>query len=43
VADFEEISAHEKCIKQFVLSARRNVKFHSSQQKASLFTAKNVI
>ena len=33
----------EKCIKQLVLSAAKNVKYHSSQQKASLFTAENVI
>ena len=38
----EEISAdQDKCIKQLALSADRNAKFLSSQQKASLSTAKN--
>jgi hypothetical protein len=36
-----ETSALEKCTKQFVLNARKNVKFLSSQQKASQFIAKN--
>jgi hypothetical protein len=29
------IEVREKCTKPFVLSAVKNVKFHSSQQKAS--------
>jgi hypothetical protein len=33
--------AQEKCIKQFALNASKNVKFHSSQQKASQFIAEN--
>jgi len=43
VEDFEEISGHEKCIKQLVLNAVKNVKFHSNHQKASQFTAKTAI
>ncbi len=39
----EEISALGRCIKQLVLSAGRNVKFHSSQQKASQFIAGTAI
>jgi hypothetical protein len=39
----EEVSDHEKCIRQFVPNVVRNVKFLSSQQKASQFIAKNVI
>jgi len=39
----EEILDPRKGIKQFAPNAGRNVKFHSSQQKASRFTAKNVI
>jgi hypothetical protein len=42
-AALEEILDQKKCIKQFVLNATRNVKYHSSLQKASLFTAKNVL
>jgi hypothetical protein len=33
----------EKCIKQLVLNAAKNVKFHSNPEKASQFTAENVI
>lgn len=33
----------DKCIKQFVLSAARNAKYHSRQQKANPFIAKNAI
>jgi hypothetical protein len=36
------IAGQEKCIKQFALNASKNAKFHSSQQKASQFIAKNV-
>ena len=32
---------HEKCIKQFVPNARRNAKFHSSQEETSHFIAEN--
>ena len=39
----EEILDQKRCIKQFALNADRNAKFLSSQQKASRFTAKNVI
>jgi len=31
----------EKCIRQFVLSVSRNVKFHSNLTKADLYTAEN--
>ena len=41
--DSEEISGHVKCTKQLALTVERNAKFHSSLQKASLFTAKNAI
>jgi len=34
---------HGKCIRQFVLNARRNAQFLSSLQKESLFTAKTAI
>lgn len=37
------IEDHEKCIKQSVPTAAKNVKFHSSQQKVNLFIAKNVL
>lgn len=37
----EEISDHEKCIKQFALNVDKNAKFHSNPQKVSLFFAKN--
>jgi hypothetical protein len=33
----------EKCTKQPAQNAVKNAKFHSSQQKADLFTAENVI
>ena len=33
----------ERCIKQPALNAAKNVKFHSSQRKADLFFAENVI
>ena len=39
-ADSEEISDHEKCIKQFAQNAAKNAKFHSSLLKVSLFIAK---
>jgi hypothetical protein len=42
-ADSGEILVHAKCIRQFALSAERNAKFHSSQQKASQFIAENVM
>jgi len=32
----------EKCIRQFVLSVNRNVKFRSNLMQADLSTAKNV-
>ena len=32
----------EQCIRQFVLSVKRNVKFRSNLMKADLSTAKNV-
>jgi hypothetical protein len=38
----EETSAHAKCTKQFVPNVVKNVKYHSSQQKESLFIAKTV-
>jgi hypothetical protein len=37
----EEVSNQDKCTRQNVLSAVKIVKFHSSQQKESLFTAEN--
>ena len=40
-ADFNEISAHEKCTKQLVQNVAVNVMFHLSQQKASQFIAKS--
>ena len=43
VVDSEEILDHEKCIKQLALSAEKNAKFLSSQQKVSQFIAENVI
>jgi len=33
----------EKCIKQFVLNVRKNVKYRSNLQKASQFIAKIVL
>ncbi len=33
----------ERCIKQFALNVSKNVKYHSNLQKASQFTAKNVL
>ena len=33
----------ERCIKRLALNAAKNVKFHSNQEKASQFTAENVI
>jgi len=42
MADLEGISAQEKCTKQLAQSAATNVKYHSSQQKASQFTAGTV-
>jgi hypothetical protein len=37
------IEAQEKCIKPFVLSVERNVKFLLSQQKASLYFVESVL
>ena len=37
-----EVEDQEKCIRQFVLSVKRNVKYHSNLTKADLSTAKNV-
>ena len=42
-ADLGAISGHEKCTKQFAQNAERNVKFHSNQQRASLFFAGNAL
>jgi hypothetical protein len=42
-ADSREILGREQCIKQLALSADRNAKFLSSQQKASQFIAKNAM
>ena len=39
-ADLGQVSARERCIRQPVLSAERNAKFHSSQQKASQYSAR---
>jgi len=39
----EEIPGLEKCIRLFVPSAAKNVKFLSSRQKASQFTAENAM
>jgi hypothetical protein len=38
-----EVLGREKCIRQLALSAVRNAKFLSSQWKASLFFARNVM
>jgi len=38
-----EITDHEKCIRQLVLSVAESVKFHSSPQKVDQFIAKNAI
>jgi hypothetical protein len=38
-----EILVREKCTKQYALSAARNAKFLSSQQKAGLYFAKSAI
>lgn len=35
------VTDHEKCIKQFVLTAVENVKFHSNLQKDGQFIAEN--
>ena len=43
-ADLDAVSAdHEKCTKQFAQNVERNVKFHSNQQRASLFFAGNAL
>jgi hypothetical protein len=42
-ADSREILGREQCIKQLALSADRNAKFLSSQQKVSQSFAENVI
>jgi hypothetical protein len=44
-ADSEEASTMdlERCIRQFVLTVSKNVKYHSSQQKVNQFIANNVI
>lgn len=39
----EETLDREKCIKQPVLTAERNVKYHSNQWKAGQFIAKTVM
>lgn len=39
----EEIETQKKCTKQFVLIAKTNVKFRSSQQKIDLFTVGTVL
>ena len=39
----EMTGAQGKCIKQFVLIAKMNVKFHLSRQEKDLFTAKTVL
>ena len=39
--DSEGISDREKCIRQLAQSAAKNVKYHSSQSKASQFIAGN--
>ena len=41
--DQEEILDLERCTRLSVLNVRRNVKFHSSLQKESQFTAENVM
>ena len=43
IVDLEAVHSQEKCIKQFVMNARRNVKFHSNLLKANPFTARIVI
>jgi hypothetical protein len=40
VADSEKVLNREKCIKQFVLNARKNAKCLSNQQKANQYIAK---
>jgi hypothetical protein len=42
-AILEEILGREKCTKQLALNVAKNVKFHSSQLKASLFIAENAM
>ena len=37
----EEISVRERCIRLLALSAAKNVKYHSSPQKAGQFFARN--
>ena len=39
----EEILDQEKCTKQLVLSAVKNVKYHLSQKKEEMFSAKNAL
>jgi hypothetical protein len=39
----EVILLQKRCIRRSALNASRNVKFHSSLQKAEMFSAKNVI
>ena len=44
IEDVEEeasIEAHVRCIKQFAATVAKNVKSHSSQQKAGLYTVKS--
>ena len=41
--EVQEILGQERCIKQLVQNVEMNVKFHSSQPKASQFTAENAI
>ncbi len=42
-SDREEILAQEKCTKQLVLSVVKNVKYHLSQKKEEMFSAKNAL
>ena len=39
----QEISAHEKCIKQYVVTVSKNVKYHSSLLKVNQYTVENAI
>jgi hypothetical protein len=43
ITEVLDLEKKEKCIKQFVLNVAHNVKYHSNQQKASLFFAKIVL
>ncbi len=39
----EEVSESEKCIKQLALTVVKNVKFHSSLQRAGRFIVENAM